>query len=302
METEIQARKKPSYIYETEFILLHLLPLAMIWTGATLFDWLVCITLYWVRMFFVTGGYHRYFSHRTYSTSRAFQFFLAFAAQTSVQKGALWWAAHHRHHHKHSDTPEDPHSMKLYGFWYSHIGWILGPDYKETEFKAIKDFAKFPELVWLNRFYIIPPIVLGTSVFLLGGYVNGGSMATMLTHGWSTLVVGFGLSTVILWHGTFSINSIMHKFGKPRYDTGDESKNSLWLALLTLGEGWHNNHHYYKFATRQGFYWWEIDLTYYIIKMLSWVGLVWDVREVPPHIKKSRNKEEARELLAKGIS
>ncbi len=302
MEIEKQVRKKPSYIYEAEFILLHLLPLAMIWTGATLFDWIVCITLYWVRMFFVTGGYHRYFSHRTYSTSRAFQFFLAFAAETSVQKGALWWAAHHRHHHKHSDTPEDPHSMKLYGFWYSHVGWILGPDYKKTEFKAIKDFAKFPELVWLNRFYIIPPIVLGTAVMLLGGYVNGGSMATLLTHGWSTLVVGFGLSTVILWHGTFSINSIMHKFGKPRYDTGDESKNSLWLALITLGEGWHNNHHYYKSATRQGFYWWEIDFTYYIIKMLSWVGLVWDVREVPPHIKHSRNKDEARELLAKGIS
>ncbi len=303
MDTEKQARKRPSFIYEFDFILLHIVPLAMIWTGATLFDWIVCITLYWVRMFFVTGGYHRYFSHRTYSTSRIFQFFLAFMAQTSAQKGALWWAAHHRHHHKHSDKPEDPHSMKLYGFWYSHVGWILGPEYKKTEFHLIKDFTKFPELVWLNRFYILPPVFLGTLVFLLGGYVNGGgSMATLFTHGWSTLVVGFFLSTVVLYHGTFSINSIMHKFGKPRYDTGDESKNSLWLALLTLGEGWHNNHHYYKSATRQGFFWWEIDLTYYVIKMLSWVGLVWDIREVPPHIKYSRNKEEARALLAKGAS
>ena len=281
--------------------MLHFVPLAIIWTGVTLFDWFVCISLYLVRMFFVTGGYHRYFSHRTYRTSRAFQFFLAFMAQTSAQKGALWWAAHHRHHHKHSDQPEDPHSMKLYGFWYSHVGWFLSPEFKKTEFKAIKDFAKYPELVWLNRFYILPPIVLGILVFLLGGYVNGGSMATVFTHGWSTLVVGFALSTVILYHGTFSINSLMHKFGKPRYDTGDESKNSLWLALVTLGEGWHNNHHYYTSTARQGFYWWEIDLTYYILKMLSWVRIIWDIREVPPHIKYSRTKEEARQLLAKGV-
>jgi len=281
------------------FILLLLSPLLIFWTGATFFDWMVCIFLYFFRMFFVTGAYHRYFSHKTYKTSRWFQFVLAFMAQTSVQKGALWWASNHRHHHKHSDQPEDPHSMKLYGFWYSHIGWIMGPDYKETDWDRVEDYKKFPELVWLNKFHLVPPLVMMIAVTLIGGYVNGGSASTILTHGWSTLVCGFLLSTHILFHGTFSINSLMHKIGKQRYESGDESKNSLVLALLTLGEGWHNNHHYYDSTVRQGFFWWEIDITYYILKMLSWVGLVWDLKPVPDHIKHSKNREEARQLARK---
>ncbi len=222
---------------------------------------------------------------------------IAFMAQTSAQKGALWWAAHHRHHHRHSDTPSDPHSMKLYGFWYSHVGWIIGPDYKETDFKTIGDYAKYQELVWLNKHYLIPPITLAIIVTALGAWVNGGSLLLMFTHhGLSTLFIGFFLSTIITYHGTFSINSIMHKFGKQRYESGDESKNSLWLALLTLGEGWHNNHHYYEVAARQGFFWWEIDITFYGLKFLSWLGLIHDLKGVPNHIKYSKNKTQAKEL------
>ncbi len=130
-------------------------------TGATLFDWIVCGVLYVTRMFWVTGGYHRYFAHKSYKTSRWFQFVIAFMAQTTAQKGALWWAAHHRHHHRHSDTPADPHSMKIYGFWYSHIGWIVGPDFKKTDYKVIGDYAKYPELVWLNKHYLVPPTISG---------------------------------------------------------------------------------------------------------------------------------------------
>lgn len=279
------------------FIFVHLIPLAAIWTGATAFDWFVCVSLYFIRMFFITGVYHRYFSHRTYKTSRWFQFFLAFMAETSVQKGVLWWAAHHRVHHRTSDTPEDPHSMKLYGFWYSHLGWILGPDYKETHFKLIQDYAKFPELRWLNKNHIVPVVFLATVVAALGGYVNGGSISMIVSPdgGLSTLLIGFFLSTVFLYHGTFSINSIMHKFGRQRYKTGDESRNNLILALLTLGEGWHNNHHYYMSSTRQGFYWWEIDITYYILKTLSFVGLVWDIQEVPEKVRNSNFIEGSRE-------
>jgi stearoyl-CoA desaturase (delta-9 desaturase) len=218
-------------------------------------------------------------------------------AQTSAQKGALWWAAHHRHHHRHSDTPADPHSMKIYGFWYSHIGWIVGPDFKKTDYKTIGDFAKYPELVWLNKHYLVAPVMLAVAVTALGAIVNGGSITMMFTSaGLSTLFIGFFLSTVILYHGTFSINSIMHKFGKQRYETGEESKNSLWLALLTLGEGWHNNHHYYETASRQGFFWWEIDITWYILKGLSAIGLIWDLKGVPNHIKFSRNREHALKL------
>lgn len=272
------------------FVVVHAIPLLALWTGATLFDWILCGMLYVARMFFVTGGYHRYFSHRTYKTSRWFQFVLAFCAETSAQKGVLWWAAHHRTHHKYSDTPHDPHSMKIYGFWYSHLGWILGPDYNQTESENVKDLAKFPELVWLNQHYWIPPTCLALLCMALGGYYNGGelSLGAMFTHGWSTLLIGFFLSTVILYHGTFSINSIMHKFGRARYRTGDESKNSWWLALLTLGEGWHNNHHYYQSATRQGFFWWELDITYLVLKVLSWCGLIWELREVPEHVQYSK--------------
>ncbi len=295
----LEKRRRPILKQEIAFLIVHLLPLAAIWTGVTFFDWMVCIFLYFFRMFWITGGYHRYFAHKSYKTSRWFQFVIAFFAQTSAQKGVLWWAAHHRHHHRHSDTAKDPHSMKLYGFWYSHVGWIIGPDYKETDYKTIGDYAKYPELVWLNKHYLVPPTVLALIVAALGAWVNGGSPLLMFTHhGLSTLFIGFFLSTIFTYHGTFSINSIMHKFGRQRYESGDESKNSLWLALLTLGEGWHNNHHYYEVAARQGFFWWEIDITFYGLKLLSWLGLIHDLRGVPKHIKYSKNKEEARQLAS----
>lgn len=292
-----QVRSKPILKQEFAFLIIHLSPLGALWSGATLFDWLLCIFLYIFRMFWITGGYHRYFAHKSYKTSRFFQFIIAFMAQTSAQKGALWWAAHHRHHHRYSDTPEDPHSMKIYGFWYSHIGWIVGPDFKKTDYKTIGDYSKYPELVWLNKHYLVPPLTLAFVVMALGGIVDGGSIAMMFSKaGFSALFIGFLLSTVILYHGTFSINSIMHKFGKQRYETGEESKNSLWLALLTLGEGWHNNHHYYETASRQGFFWWEIDITWYFLKILSWMGLIWDLKGVPKHVKYSKNKQHAQEL------
>lgn len=268
------------------FIILHLIPLGALFTGATLFDWIVCAVLYVTRMFWVTGGYHRYFSHKTYKTSRWFQFLIAFFSQTSVQKGALWWASHHRIHHRHSDTEQDPHSMKLFGFWYSHMGWIASKKHKKTEYKIIGDYAKYPELVWLNKYHLIPPLILALLVMALGGIVNGAGLADMFTSaGLSTLFVGFFLSTIFLFHGTFSINSLMHKIGKQRYKSGDESRNSLILALVTLGEGWHNNHHYYQASARQGFFWWEIDITYYGLKMLSWLGFIWELRGVPDKVK-----------------
>lgn len=292
-----EVRRKPIIKQEIAFLVVHLIPLAAIWTGATLFDWMVCLFLYVSRMFWVTGGYHRYFAHKSYKTSRVFQFIIAFMSMTSAQKGVLWWAAHHRHHHRYSDTPKDPHSMLIYGFWYSHVGWIVGPDFKETDYKTIGDYAKYPELVWLNKHYLVPPVTLAVFVTALGAWVNGGSPLLMFTHyGLGTLFVGFFLSTVLLYHGTFSINSIMHYFGKQRYESNDESKNSLWLALITLGEGWHNNHHYYEVASRQGFFWWEIDITYYILRAFAAVGLIWDLKEVPKHIKYSKNKAHAQEL------
>jgi stearoyl-CoA desaturase (Delta-9 desaturase) len=236
------------------------------WTGA-----LLAIALYYVRMFGVTGGYHRYFSHRTYRTGRVFQFLLACLAQSSIQKGALWWAAHHRDHHKYSDTPKDPHSFRDYGFWYSHVGWILSRDTEETDLKRVSDLARYPELRWLNTYHVVPGVVLAVALYFLGGM--------------HALVWGFFVSTTLLWHGTFSINSVAHWFGRRRYVTTDESKNSLLLALVTMGEGWHNNHHYYQRSVRQGFFWWEIDLTYYVLKLLSVFGIVWDLHTPPEKVR-----------------
>lgn len=227
----------------------------------------LAVGLYFIRMFGVTGGYHRYFSHRTYRTSRPFQFVLAWLAQSSLQKGALWWAAHHRDHHKHSDTKLDPHSWREEGFWWSHVGWILSTKTEETDLKKVSDLARYPELRWLNKHHLVPGVLLGVALFLVGS--------------WPALVWGLFVSTTLLWHGTFSINSLAHWWGRRRYATTDDSKNSFALALVTMGEGWHNNHHFYQRSTAQGFFWWEIDCTYYILRALAAVGLVWDLHTPP---------------------
>ncbi|WP_343691372.1 acyl-CoA desaturase [Chitinophaga sp.] len=295
MNSEKQLRKSPNWWHQIDFLGMHLLPLLAFFTHVTTFDWILCAFLYVTRMFFVTGGYHRYFSHRTFKTSRWFQFVLAGGAQSTFQKGVLWWGANHRIHHKHSDTPEDPHSANVYGFWYAHMGWIMGPEYKPTRFDLIKDF-KQPELYWLNKYHWVPGLVLMTVSYFLGNKINGTGWFDWHA-GLSTLWIGFFLSTILVYHATFTINSLMHKVGKPRYETGDYSKNSVVLALLTLGEGWHNNHHYYQSATRQGFYWWEIDITYYIIRTLGAFGIVWDIRGVPEKVKNSNKLKEGGKRL-----
>jgi stearoyl-CoA desaturase (delta-9 desaturase) len=227
---------------------------------------------YFVRMFVVTAAYHRYFAHRAFKTSRLFQFLLALGAQSAAQKGVLWWASHHRWHHKYSDTPKDIHSAKLRGFWYSHIGWIAKEDWTETDPAMVADLAKFPELRFLDRasISILPTVALGLAFLFLGGAQG--------------LVWGFLVPTVLLWHGSFSINSVAHLFGKRRYDTSDDSRNNWLLAILTNGEGWHNNHHHYQSSANQGFHWWQIDVTYYVLCLLAGLGLVWDLRRPPPEV------------------
>lgn len=224
---------------------------------------------YFVRMVVVTAGYHRYFSHRSFKTSRTFQLLLAVGAQTAGERGVIWWASHHRWHHKHSDTPRDVHSPGLRGFWYSHVGWVLSSNWNETDPAMVKDLERFPELRFLNRGFmeIVPMAALGLAFLLLGGL-----------HGF---VWGFLVSSVLLWHGTFSINSLAHVFGRRRYDTSDDSRNSLLLALATTGEGWHNNHHRFPTSARQGIRWWEVDVTYYLLWMLARLGIVWDLRRPP---------------------
>jgi stearoyl-CoA desaturase (delta-9 desaturase) len=261
--------ERVDWLHNLPFFLLHLVPLFMFVTGVTRLAAALCVVLYVTRMFCITAGYHRYFSHRAYKMGRVMQFLMAFGGATAGQKGPLWWAAHHRHHHKFSDTPEDIHSP-LKGFWWSHVGWIVCRKYQPTDLDAIKDFAKFPELRLLDRYYLVPPTLLGVASFFIGGS--------------SGLVVGFFLSTVLTYHGTFVINSLAHVIGRRRYVTSDTSRNSLLLALITLGEGWHNNHHHYQSTANQGFFWWEIDISYYVLRVLAAVGLVRDLRMPPRHI------------------
>ncbi len=271
------SQTRPLFWKSLPFYFVHLAPIGLFWTGARAIDWAVCAGLYVARMFFITGVFHRYFSHRSYKMGRVMQFLMAFGGTTATQKGPLWWASHHRMHHKFSDLPRDVHSPKD-GMWWSHVGWIISPRYDATEWKWIKDFAKYPELVWLNKYHIVPPIMLAVATYLIGGL--------------SMLLCGYFLSTVLLYHGTFTINSLCHVFGRRRFVTTDTSRNSFLLALVTLGEGWHNNHHYYQSSTAQGFYWWEIDITYYILKALSWVGLVSDLRRPPKHVLESNRVED----------
>jgi stearoyl-CoA desaturase (delta-9 desaturase) len=265
------------------FIILHLGCLGVIWAGWSWFAVWTAVALYVLRMFAVTGIFHRYFSHKTYSTSRFGQFLLALWTGTTVQRGPLWWAYHHRHHHQHSDEEEDAHSPHVHGFWWSHIGWITSKRNFPTDYSKVKDLAKYPELVWLNRFDVVVPVLFATALFLLGSYLE--TAAPQLgTSGAQLLVWGFFISTTALFHGTASINSFTHLWGKRRFNTTDDSRNSFILAVICLGEGWHNNHHRYQSATRNGFYWWEIDPTYYGLKLLSWTGFIWGLKPVPQSI------------------
>jgi stearoyl-CoA desaturase (delta-9 desaturase) len=262
------------------------LPFVLMHAGAvvlpffTTFSWnlvALAIGLYLVRMFALTGFYHRYFSHRSFKTSRAFQFVMAVWGLTCVQKGPLWWAANHRHHHKHSDQHGDVHSPGLQGFIWAHMGWIMGDEWHETNLEGVPDLVKYPELRWLDTYHLVPGVAMGVLCYLIGGF--------------PVLVWGFIVSTVINWHVTFTINSLTHMFGRRRYPTKDDSRNSFVLAILTLGEGWHNNHHYYQASTRQGFFWWEIDITYYLLKAFAAVGLIWDLREPPAHVVAGRLRQ-----------
>ncbi len=265
------------------FALVHVAALGVFWVGISPVAVAVCLALFWVRMFAITGFYHRYLSHRSYKTSRWFQFLFALVGNSSVQKGPLWWAGHHRHHHQYSDQDQDVHSPIKRGFVYSHVGWIFARANSPTRVRLVPDLAKFPELRALDKFDVLMPILLGTSCFGLGVLLQ--TYAPSLgTSGLQMLFWGFFLSTVILVNATFTINSLSHMYGRRRYETSDTSRNNWFLALLTCGEGWHNNHHHYPTAARQGFYWWEIDLTYYGLLVLAKLGLIWDLKKVPEHI------------------
>jgi stearoyl-CoA desaturase (delta-9 desaturase) len=268
------------------FIGMHAMCLGIVFVGFSWFALWTALALYVVRMFAITGFYHRYFSHRAFRTSRVLQFVFGVVGASSVQRGPLWWAAHHRNHHRHADTELDPHSPRWHGFFFSHAGWFLTRGGFRTDLARVPDLARYPELRLLDRFDVVVPVALATALFLLGGWLERhhpelGTSAAQL------LVWGFFVSTTVLFHATVTINSLAHRYGTRRFDTADDSRNNAWLALVTFGEGWHNNHHHYPGSARQGFAWWEFDLTYYLLRALAAIGLVWDLKPVPAGLRRS---------------
>jgi stearoyl-CoA desaturase (delta-9 desaturase) len=275
--------EKIEFLRILPFILLHLACFTVFFVGFSTTALIIAVLLYALRMFAITGFYHRYFAHKAFKTSRFVQFIFAFLAASSAQRGPLWWASHHRHHHANSDKPDDSHSPVQRGFFWSHISWFLTNKNFNSKNERVKDLLVYPELKFLDRFDVIAPLFLATSLYALGAALE--IYAPHLnTSGLQLLVWGFVISTVVLYHMTFTVNSLAHVWGKRRFNTSDQSRNNSLIALLTLGEGWHNNHHHFPSAARQGFYWWEIDLTYYGLKILSALGLIWDLRKVPAEV------------------
>ena len=264
------------------FVGLHLACLAVFWVGVSPIALAVALAAYLVRMFAITAFYHRYFAHRAFRTSRPVQFLFALIGAAATQRGPLWWAAHHRNHHRFADTPEDPHRPED-GFWWSHVGWFLSGVHFQADESRVADWRKYPELVWLDRFDLVVPVFFAVGMFALGGALQLWWPA-LDTSAWQMLVWGYFVSTVVLIHATLLVNSLAHRRGKRRFETADASRNNLFIALLTLGEGWHNNHHRYAGSARQGFYWWQLDVSYYVLKIMGWLGVVWDLRAVPERV------------------
>ena len=282
-----QFERRVEWLRTLPFIGMHLMCAGVIWVGVSSTALLVAAALYVLRLVAITGFYHRYFSHRTFRTSRAIQFVFAVLGTMAVQRGPLWWAAHHRHHHAHADEADDSHSPAQHGFWWSHVGWFMNRSNFRTRSEMIRDLMRYPELRFLDRFDIVPPIALAALLFF-GGNALADAYPQLGTSGAQLLIWGFFISTVLLHHVTFTVNSLAHRFGRRRYATSDDSRNNWWIALLTFGEGWHNNHHHFPGSVRQGFYWWEIDLTYYLLRAMAACGLVWDLKSVPARIRAAR--------------
>ena len=288
-ETVPQAEKKIDWLRTIPFIGLHLAVLFVFAVGWSPIALVIAIALYCIRMFAITGFYHRYFSHKAFRTSRLIQFLFAVIGASAVQRGPLWWAAHHRLHHVNSDEGTDEHSPRQHGFLWSHMGWFLSRHNFATRLDKIQDFARYPELRFLDRFDILVPALLALSLFVLGESINA-FWPQAGTSGWQLVIWGFVISTVVLYHITFTINSIAHSIGHRRFATRDDSRNNMMLALLTFGEGWHNNHHYYPGSARQGFAWWEFDITYYLLRLMQVLGLIHDLRPVPARIMQQRSR------------
>ncbi|HAT11034.1 MAG TPA: acyl-CoA desaturase [Planctomycetes bacterium] len=277
------------------FILLHLVCFAVLWTGVSLVAAMVCLALFGLRMFAITAVYHRLLAHRSYDAPRWLAFLGALVANSSGQRGPLWWAAHHRIHHRLSDEDGDLHSPQRAGLLGSHVLWFMTPGAFRTRLEAVPDLARRRELMLLDRFDTLAPAALAGGCFALGWALETWAPG-LGTNGMQMLVWGFCISTVLCAHATFTVNSLAHTWGSRAYATSDSSRNNWFIALITLGEGWHNNHHRYPAATAQGFAWWQYDPTLWILRLFAALGLVSGLKPVPERILREggyRNKDQS---------
>lgn len=280
---DLEGEEEIDLLRSWAFVLVHLGAAAALFTGISTAAVVAGLVTYWVRLFGITGGYHRYFSHRSFETGRTFRFVLAWLGASAAQNGPLWWVSHHRLHHRHADTEDDIHPPGIRGLWWAHAGWILCRKYKGYDRSVVRDLAEAPELRLLGRYHLLAPISLAVLLFGVGWWLEA-SHPGLGTGPWQMVGWGFFVSTVLLYHTTFLVNSVAHAVGPRRFSTDDESRNNWLVALLTLGEGWHNNHHRWPTSERQGFYWWEVDVTHYVLRVMERAGLVWDLREPPEEI------------------
>jgi len=258
------------------YVLLHATCLLAFYTGVTWRALALFGISYPIRVLGVGIAYHRYFAHRAFKTSRAMQFVLGVWGVLSFQKGPLWWAQTHRDHHRYADTPQDLHSPRLQGLFYAHFGWFQVRENQDVVPSKIQDLYRFPELRLLEdwRFYF------------------GLNLATWIALGWAFglegVVWGGAIPTALALQIVHAIQSISHAVGGyRRCPTTDDSRNHVWIGLLSLGE-WHNNHHYLMASARQGFAWWEVDVQWAVIRVLGWLGLVWDLRQPSREVLEGR--------------
>jgi stearoyl-CoA desaturase (delta-9 desaturase) len=269
-----------------DLVLVHLGALLVFWVGVSWAAFIAFAVGTTVHMFCLTAVLHRYFSHRAFKTSRWFQFLMGVVATTAGQHDPIYWAVIHRRHHRYAGTEHDPHSREAYGMFWAHVGWLLGERHPEAtafELQSVHDLAQYPELRFLNRYYRVVHGAYGAMAFALGATLAH-FFPGLNTSGLQFTVWMWILGPLVVYHNTCLINSIGHNFGSQRFPTTDGSRNNWLLAIVLLGEGWHNNHHHYPQSERQGFYWWEIDLTHYLLVSLSWLGLIWDLKPVPDRI------------------
>jgi len=268
-----QRRKNFANAVLIALIIVHLVSLLGFYTGISWTAFVAFLGLYIIRGLGITMGYHRYFAHKSFKTNRFFQFILGLMGSMAVQGGILWWVSHHREHHRYTETEDDIHSPVAHGFWQSHIGWLTNKKAFNAPKIRANDFAKIPEIKFLQKQYVFIQVLQVLGLFSLGSYLQA-AFPQLETSGAQLLVWGFFINTVALWHSTFAVNSICHVWGKEPYEANDTSKNNFIVALLAFGEGWHNNHHKFATSARHGLEWWQFDMTFITLRFLEAFGIV----------------------------